>query len=120
MAMKLTNTTERNVIWRKHGVIAIWLPQGRLLNKRPGQGAQNGIAKTDIPGLRPVQIRIARPVAEDSQRMQSIVCCPLPLERPETPLPHLTIRMLLLDLRQLPLKSILLYFERRFELEIFR
>ena len=89
-----------------------------LLDKRPGEGADEGVAQADEPGLGPVQLRIGRLLAHEAEGVESVVRGPFTLERFHGPVPHLRVRMLLPDGRQLPLEIGLANLEGGFELEV--
>ena len=83
----------------------------RLLDKRPKQKAREGVAEAEVPFLGVVEVGVGGAAGEDPQCVQGVVRRPFQPKRPETPLPHLTIRELLPNGRQLPLKVFLFDYE---------
>ena len=109
------------------GFTAFQATEGRLcarpnlsFDKRPRNPADNRVPEPDEPRLRPIQVHVRRPAAENTQRMKRIVRRPLPLERLHGPIPHLALRKPLSDRPQLALELLLRNLERRFQVDIVR
>lgn len=89
-----------------------------LLDKRPDQPPDDCVTQTEQPTLRPVQVHMRSPRSENPQSIESIVRSPFPHKRPNRPVPHMRLRVLCTDGRQLSLKILLSDFERGFDVEI--
>ena len=87
-----------------------------LLDKRPGEGTDEGVAEADVPGLGPVEIGVARTGAEDAEGVEGVVRGPFELEREEAALPYQTLGMCRPDRLQFTLKVALRHREGRLQL----
>ena len=101
-------------------VLCIELLDKRLLDKRPDNRSHNLIPDMEQPALRPVQIRMGGPGAENTERMAEIVHGPFPLERGNRPVPHPALRIPLPHLPQQRLKLLLPHQIRRIQMDVVR
>ena len=91
-----------------------------LFNHPPRNPPNQGIAQPDVPGLRPIQIRVGGLFADQAEGVEGVVDGPFALEGVHRTIPDEGVRMLGTDGGELALEVLLAEFEGGFELDVVR
>lgn len=91
-----------------------------LPNHPPSNPPDQGVAQADVPGLRPVQVRVRGLLADEAEGVEGVVDGPFALEGVHRPIPDEGVRVLGADGGELALEVLLADFEGGFELDVVR